>query len=494
MSPKIKNRHPEWAVKHKKPGTELRLIKSRYYLYEYKTVYDSVLKKPKKITGKSLGSITEKDGLKPSRSILEKRIQNSSRINIKSSSILVKEFGMSQLVLNKFTETQSQLKKQFGEKWVEVFAMAFVRLVYKCPLKAVSYHLERSLISEKLSIKPFNEKTASGVLNTIGGMQESMQNYMKSFIKKGDYILMDGTSILSKSKEISFAKPGYNSKRDFGGQINLMYIYSASQKMPVFYRLLSGNIKDVKAFKNTLALSGITNATIIADKGFYSKQNIEVLIKEKFKFIIPMKRDNIYIDYSSLKDNRFKSNDNYFNFEERVIWYKSYDLGDTILHQFLDDRLRTIEEKDYLDRITENSTKNTIEKYHERQSKFGTISMLTPKKMKDSIEVYESYKGRGAIETMFDGMKNILEADNTYMQNEQTLEGWMFVNHICLQWYQSIYIELKEKNILKKYSVSDYIRHLAGIYKVKIDNEWILSENTKSTLKLMESIGLAYNT
>ena len=31
---KVKNKHPEWALKHKKPGTELRLLKGRYYLYE----------------------------------------------------------------------------------------------------------------------------------------------------------------------------------------------------------------------------------------------------------------------------------------------------------------------------------------------------------------------------------------------------------------------------------------------------------------------------
>lgn len=43
------------------------------------------------------------------------------------------------------------------------------------------------------------------------------------------------------------------------------------------------------------------------------------------------------------------------------------------------------------------------------------------------------YKSRQAIEVLFDSTKNVLEADHTYMQNEQTLKGWMFVNHITLQ-------------------------------------------------------------
>ena len=31
---KAKITHPEWALKHEKPGTELRFMKGRYYLYE----------------------------------------------------------------------------------------------------------------------------------------------------------------------------------------------------------------------------------------------------------------------------------------------------------------------------------------------------------------------------------------------------------------------------------------------------------------------------
>ena len=52
-------KHPQWATMHKKPGTELRLIRGKYYLYEYKTVYDKERKGPKKISGKLLGRITE---------------------------------------------------------------------------------------------------------------------------------------------------------------------------------------------------------------------------------------------------------------------------------------------------------------------------------------------------------------------------------------------------------------------------------------------------
>ena len=49
------------------PGTELRCIRGKYYLYEGKSFYDKRKKKTRKKTGAYLGMITENEGLVPSR-------------------------------------------------------------------------------------------------------------------------------------------------------------------------------------------------------------------------------------------------------------------------------------------------------------------------------------------------------------------------------------------------------------------------------------------
>jgi hypothetical protein len=76
----------------------------------------------------------------------------------------------------------------------------------------------------------------------------------------------------------------------------------------------------------------------------------------------------------------------------------------------------------------------SFEKFIEKQYRFGTIAVVdkTGKSAKNS---YLDYKTRGQVETMIDALKNIMEADRSYMQNNFSLEGWMFVNHIELQWY-----------------------------------------------------------
>jgi hypothetical protein len=72
---KNKSPHPEWALAHKKKGTELRYIRGKYYLYEYKTIYDKQNRRPKKISGRLLGAITEEGGFVASeKRSLEQRI------------------------------------------------------------------------------------------------------------------------------------------------------------------------------------------------------------------------------------------------------------------------------------------------------------------------------------------------------------------------------------------------------------------------------------
>jgi len=483
----IKKEHPKWALKHKKPGTELRLIKGKYYLYEYKTVYDKEKKRPKKISGVLLGAINEKDGFIPSA----KRALENILVQKTFSGIQCKEYGMVSLILSAFKGYGKALEATFGEDWKYIIAIAYCRFIYRCPLKNIPFRLASSFLPESLGLGSFSEKQASGILNRIGGMPGAMLAYMKSFIGKGEYILMDATHVLSHSELIPLARKGYPGLAgQYDSQFTLMYIYSATNRMPVYYRLLPGNIREVKAFKNSLLEAGLQKAIIVADKGFYSEANISLLLKEKLKFILPLKRDNKLIAYQAIVQNTFKDGDSYFDHEKRAVWYKIYPVDKKInLFLFLDEQLRLKEESDYLKRIKTHPETHSIEAYHQIKQRFGTIALLSPVKT-SAQDIYQTYKSRGAIEVMFDGMKNILEADHTYMQDEQTLQGWMFINHIALQWYQHLYIELKDKQLLKQIAVDDYIQLLTDVKKIYINGTWYLNEFTNHSQKLIDKIGI----
>ena len=51
--------HPTWATENRKPGTELKLINGRYYLYSVKLQYDGTAKKAKKLSLGIIGKVTK---------------------------------------------------------------------------------------------------------------------------------------------------------------------------------------------------------------------------------------------------------------------------------------------------------------------------------------------------------------------------------------------------------------------------------------------------
>jgi hypothetical protein len=486
--------HPAWALAHKRPGTELRLIRGNYYLYEYKTVYDKAKKGARKISGPIIGSITEKDGfIASAKRDLEKSVKSGNTF----TGIQCKEFGVSRLIMDQFKVYNDVLQLVFPDEWKDILAIAYCRFVYRCPLKNIPFRLASGYLSDLLNLKPFSEKHSSGILNRIGSEREKILRYMKTFITPGEYLLMDATDIFSASEQIKLAQKGYNSSLQYDTQFNLMYIYSADSRMPVYYRLLAGNIREVKSFKNCLREAGLEKAVIIADKGFYSQTNLEMLLQEELLFILPLRRNNMLISYQDIKENTFKSGDSFFTHEQRPIWYKTYEMNNSDISinkpmkvfVYLDEQLRIKEEADYLRRIKTHPENYSIQEYHLRKDRFGTIALLS---VLDENEegTYQTYKSRMSIEVMFDSMKNVLDADHTYMQNEQTLQGWMFVNHITLQWYQHLYIELKEKKLLKQISVNDYIQLLTDVKKIKINNDWYLNEFTTQTQKLVDKLNI----
>jgi hypothetical protein len=99
-------------------------------------------------------------------------------------------------------------------------------------------------------------------------------------------------------------------------------------------------------------------------------------------------------------------------------------------------------------------------------------------------------KSRTEIEVVFDTFKNTLHADRSYMGDDFSLEGWMFVNFIALLLYYKVYALLMSKDLLNNCSPKDVILHLSRVYKVKIGDEWMLSEVPKKSRLLIEKLSI----
>ena len=480
--------HPKWVLAHKQPGSEIRFLKGHYYLYEISSKWSAEKKRAVKITGKLLGKITQEDGFVESEKARLRKQQ------LKVERVEVKEYGISTVIETQFHDTISELKKQFPDLWQTILCLAYGRLVYQSPLKNMSFRYAHSYLSElypKLDLSP---KTLSSSLKKIGCEREKIVNFCKSFNLSGDNILFDGTDILSHSDKLEFSKYSRVKSGCYDDMINLMCVFSVGQQMPLYYRLLPGNIKDVSAFKTSLLESGIKEATVVMDKGFTSQGNVEVLEKAELKFIIPLHRNSSQINYDKIRDGNKRGFDGYFKYEGRYIWYYAHSVDDSKkLTVFFDEELRTREERDYLSRIDNKVADYTIDNFHEKQYVLGTIAMID-NTGRSAEKIYSDYKTRGEVETMIDALKNVVEADRSYMQNQQALEGWMFINFIALKWYYVILNLLKKHDINKQYATMDFLMMLGEIKKVKINSSWINAEITRKTKEMLKLVGITHIT
>ena len=380
-----KSVHPEWATMHRKPGTELRFIANKYYLYAVSSKYDKVLKRAKKITGKLLGRITQETGfiLSDKNSLREKIEKPLNLVNIST-----KEYGTQELVTNLAHKQIATLEQVFGSDAKPLFIFARSRLTEQSPIKNVPFFFAHSFLSEKWNDISISDKSISALLNRVGSNREKIMQYQKHFVRAQETVLLDMTHIITNSKQIEGSQSGYNSSMSFDTQVNLMYMFSAKQHEPVYYRLLPGNIRDVKAFALTIQECGLDNVTLIADKGFYSKKNVELLEAEKLNYIIPLQRGTTIIPYPALNNFNKKKWTGYFMFNNKVIWYKTKNK----VTLFLSQALQIEEERDYLTRIEKQLENYTMESFYEKQIHFGTLALISNAKEKTAEEIYCQYK------------------------------------------------------------------------------------------------------
>jgi transposase len=476
--------HPQWALAHKRKGTELRLISGKYYLYEISSKWSPEKKRPVKITGKLLGRITEAQGFVESDKARLRRQQ------LQIERVQVKEYGITAAIEALFSDTLSALKQHFPDEWQRLVTLAYGRLVHRSPLKNMAFHYSHSYLSEQYGGVDLSAKSLSYFLRRLGQDRQRIVEFCRSFKISDDCVLFDGTDMFSHSEQMDLPQFSRSKLGTYDQMINLMWIFSAKRQDPLYYRLLPGNIKDVSAFRMSLRESGLKDAIAVMDKGFASKSNIEALENSGLRFIIPLPRNSRLINYRKMQDGEKRLFDGYFKHEGRYIWYYAIALeAKKSITVFLDEELRSREQKDYLDRIDNGVADYSLEAFHEKQYRLGTIAMIE-NTGKPASDVYATYKIRGDVETMIDALKNIVEADRGYMQNEQALEGWMFINLLALKWYYTILNLLKKHGLNKKYSPSDFLLFLSEIKKVKINNQWYDAEMTRNTREMLESLNI----
>jgi len=244
-----------------------------------------------------LGKITEKDGFIPSsKDTLRRMSEELPKVDVKN-------FGVFNLFSDLMKEEIASLKEAFGDEQAErLLSFSMMRWAYQTPIlvlrtkyevrvKRATYYHSHDLCSEEWATKNMSDKTVSLNLKWFGENREQVVGWMRSLLKdvpedEQNFVLMDSTHAINVSEKLSINAKGYNPDFDFDKQIRLMYLFSTQMKQPVYYRLINGNITDVKSMSLCIKEMNVNKDKVvfIADKGFFSAKNIAMMNEEKLSY------------------------------------------------------------------------------------------------------------------------------------------------------------------------------------------------------------------
>ena len=458
--------YPDWVLKYKKKGTFVqKKSDDLYYLYRVHSRWNRDKKRAQLITDEFLGKITP-DGF------VEPKVK---RLMHRFDQITVKEYGASFLLQHISSDIVKELGKNFPE-WKEIFIFSVMRLLHCSPLKNVPFYYATSYLSETVKDVHLSPDSLGDMLRRIGMDRNSMVQFMKSMMKDDHYLAVDLTHVLSMSEGIISATLGHNSMEEYLPQVQVLFLFSLDHDSPTYFRIMPGSINSVASLAASIRESGVKRIVLVADTGFYSSSNVGDLDSMGIFYIIPLKRNSKIIDYST-------DGEKHFMFQDHPIFYHRYSREDLTIFTFRNDFLKAEEERDFI-RRDEKASGSMLKKARERM---GTISVITNLRFSGDM-VYDMLKSRTDIEQAYDTFKNTIHADRTYMRDDFQLQGWMFINFIALILHYRIYALLKSHDMLGKYSPMDLLEHLERISKLKIGDEWKISEIPGKSRTLIEGL------
>jgi hypothetical protein len=188
------------------------------------------------------------------------------------------------------------LQESFPFIWQEIFTLACYMVTSDKPFMycddwiAENYWLDAGGMSSQ---------RISDLLSKFGDAERA--GFYKRWCKhitERECLALDITSISSYSKNIEECEWGHNRDKEKLPQVNLCMLFGEKSRLPVYQTSYCGSLGDVTTLEATLmefkAMVGKKEISLVMDKGFYSKKNVNTLLKNNVKFIVSVPFTNYF--------------------------------------------------------------------------------------------------------------------------------------------------------------------------------------------------------
>ena len=519
-----------------------------YVYYEYDRIYNPETQKtnPKRVTiGKRSGE--DRRLMQPNQNFLkffpDAELPEEKDRTVRSSCLRIGDYVVIRKILEGYGLPE-MLEKYVGEDDIGLF-LDLVAYSIVMENNAGQYYPDYAynhpLFTKEMRI--YSDTKVSDFLNSL--KEDVSVRFLNEWNGSRDhreriYISYDSTNKNSQAGDVDIVEYGHP-KLDIGAPVfNYSIAYDTDNKEPLFYEKYPGSINDISQLEYMLEKAygyGYRHVGFIIDRGYFSKQNLENIVKKGYSYIIMMKgmasfispiilglagtfekkrtcfideyevygtsiKKKLYVtdekeSYIHVYHSVYKEGSERSNFEKKLRQMKSVmdkhvgevcEFGGTFEHYFV---------LHYNDKTGQFQFWEEKHKVIEEELKLcGYFSIVTSELM-NAKEALNLYKSRDASEKLFRGDKSYLGNKSMRTGKNESTESKIFVEFVALIVRSKIYTCLKEKmkEMDKKpnyMTVPAALKELEKIEMVRLtDNVYHLDHAVTAMQKtILEAFGL----
>lgn len=411
--------------------------------------------------------------------------------------------------IGQITGVADDLKACFPDSYRQILSIAYYLILEE------NNALSRFTHWQKLHIHPNREDIPSQRSSELFQSIDE-EGRMTFFKKQGrrrvekEYWAFDITSISSYSDTLKQVKKGKNKENDRLPQINLALLFGEKSGLPFYYRKLPGNVTDVKTVKRLMTefnVMGYRKVSVILDRGFYSKDNVNILFKNHQKFLIGVKLNLSYVktvlaevrDTLKLWSNLEPQFGTYgicrtikWDYEQK----RPYN-GDTLKEKrraylllFYNPEKAAKDQADmneYLTSLYNDLMENTQKEYRMKAyakyfevietpkrgrkvkpreeamlkaaKNYGYFALLS-NEVQDPFEALSLYRSKDIVEKGFGNLKERLSFRRLQVSSELALSGKLFVGFVALIYLSYVKKKMQDAKLFEKWTLQGLLDEL----------------------------------
>ena len=322
------------------------------------------------------------------------------------------------------------------------------------------------------------------------------------------YLSIDGTNINFEAEGVTLCEMGNAKDDETKPVIGLTYAFNHTNSRPLAYDVYKGSIVDmshIREFLKKLDDFGLYKVSLILDRGYFSKNNIDVIMKECKGFIM-MTKDNSKVIKEKTEEARAIINDvRYYLPEYEVygltlkgkLFKQDLDGEERYFHIYFDEERKVKQKKNLFSEIKEllkQEAKWMNKKYDKEKHNKKTLKYILDEENNiKNIEIDEEYvneiindygyfcivssmeltpsdairiyRNRDEIEKVYKILKTHLEMDKIRVHSNASVRGKFFIAFIASIIRNELLQKIKTQRILdsKNNTVPAIIQELDDI-------------------------------